>query len=81
MFAPRLQRHHCVMTGPERSTNSADGGGDPDRGVTNIVILVFFVAIVASGLWLVDAMLDQKALDDCIGRGGRNCAPIEAPAR
>jgi hypothetical protein len=70
------------MTEQERSTDSANGdGGDHDRRVTNIVMLVFFVAIVAGGLWLVDAMLNQKALDDCIGRGGRNCARIDAPAR
>jgi hypothetical protein len=52
-----------------------------DRRATNVFLLVFFVAIVGAGIWLVNAMIDQRRLDDCIAQGRRNCAPIEVPAR
>jgi hypothetical protein len=37
---------------------------------------------VGGGLWLANAMLDQRTLDDCLAQGRRNCAPvIDVPAR
>ena len=54
---------------------------DRDRTVTNIVLLVFFVAVVGIGVWLANAMLDARRADECITQGRRNCTPIEAPRR
>jgi len=48
-----------------------------DRRITNIVLLVFFAVIVGTGLWLVNAMVEQRAIDDCVAQGRRNCMPIE----
>jgi cytoskeletal protein RodZ len=48
-----------------------------DRRITNIFLIVFFAVIVGSGLWLVNAMVEQKAIDDCASTGRRNCAPID----
>jgi cytoskeletal protein RodZ len=48
-----------------------------DRRITNIVLLVFFAVIVGTGLWLVNAMVEQRAIDDCAAQGRRNCMPIE----
>ena len=56
-----------------------DGGDERDRRATNIVLLVFFVAVVSIGVWLANAMVDYRKLDDCIAQGRRNCAPIEVP--
>jgi len=52
-----------------------------DRRIANMVLLGFFVAVVAGGIWLIDTMLDQRAVDDCAAQGRRNCAPINVPAR
>ena len=48
-----------------------------DRRITNIFLLVFFAVIVGTGLWLVNAMVEQRAIDDCAAQGRRNCMPIE----
>jgi hypothetical protein len=53
-----------------------------ERRIANVVLLLFLVLIVGGGIWLANAMFDQRRLDECVAQGGRNCAPpIEAPAR
>ena len=52
-----------------------------DRRLGNIVLLVVFLVVAGAGVWLVNAMLDARAVDDCLAQGRRNCAPIEVPAR
>jgi len=54
---------------------------DRERTITNIVLLVIFVALVGIGVWLSNAMLDARRADECISSGRRNCAPIEVPPR
>jgi hypothetical protein len=67
------------QTRPDQKGDGADE--ERDRRITNIFLAVFFVVIVGSGLWLVNAMVEQRALDECISSGRRNCAPIDAPPR
>jgi hypothetical protein len=53
-----------------------------DRRIANIVLLVFLVALIGGGIWLANAMFEQRQLDDCVAQGRTNCASrIEAPAR
>jgi hypothetical protein len=52
---------------------------DEERRRANLVLLVLFVIIVGIGLWLVNAMVDARRIDDCIAQGSRNCNPIEVP--
>jgi hypothetical protein len=53
-----------------------------DRRIANIVLLVFLVALIGGGIWLANAMFEQRQLDDCVGQGRTNCAPrLEVPAR
>jgi hypothetical protein len=53
-----------------------------DRRLGNIVLVAVLLILIGGGIWLVNAMFEQRALDDCIAQGRRNCAPqIEAPAR
>jgi len=52
-----------------------------DRRLANIALLILLVILVGGGIWLANAMFEQRALDDCLAQGRRNCAPIEAPAR
>ena len=53
-----------------------------ERRIANAVLLFFLLVVVGGGIWLANAMFEQRQLDDCLAQGGRNCAPaIEAPAR
>jgi hypothetical protein len=66
-----------------------DGGGpapeEPEdqgnRNVENAVMLVFFVVLVAAGIWLLGTMADIRKVQDCAAQGRRNCANIEVPER
>jgi hypothetical protein len=59
---------------PEKQT-------DAERRSGNLVLLVLFVIIVGIGLWLVNAMVDARRIDDCIAQSARNCNAIEVPPR
>jgi hypothetical protein len=67
------------MDEPIQSKNpEADGGDDErDRRVTNIFLATFFVVVVGAGIWLVNAMIEQRQIDNCVAQGRRNCAPID----
>ena len=52
-----------------------------DRRIANIVLLVILAVIVGAGIWLANAMVNQRVLDDCLAQGGRHCARIDVPAR
>jgi hypothetical protein len=52
-----------------------------NRNVENAMLLVFFVALVAAGIWLLGTMADVRKVQDCAAQGRRNCATIEAPDR
>ena len=54
---------------------------DEERRRTNLIMLVVAVAVVVIGVWLVNWMVDQRKLQECLESGRRNCAPIEAPQR
>ena len=69
------------MIEPLQPTPSPDNQDERDRRATNIFLLVFFVVVVGTGVWLVNAMLEQRRIDDCVAQGRRNCAPIDMPGR
>jgi hypothetical protein len=52
-----------------------------ERRIANVVLLLVLVAVVGGGIWLANAMFNQRMLDDCLAQGRRNCAPIDAPRR
>ena len=52
-----------------------------DRRATNIFLAVAAVLIVASGIWLANAMVDSRKAQLCFESGRRNCNPIEVPPR
>ncbi len=55
---------------------------DRDRRIANAVLLAFIVVLVGGGIWLANAMFEQRQLDDCLAQGRRNCAaPIETSGR
>jgi hypothetical protein len=67
------------MEQPERPQDQA--GDAPNRAVTNVILLLAFAAVVGVGIWLVNAMIDQRKVDDCVAQGRRNCAVIDVPTR
>jgi hypothetical protein len=69
------------MDEPERVRAPDDAESDRDRRVANIVLLVFFAVVVGAGIWLASAMLEHRRIDECLARGGRNCTPLDVPAR
>lgn len=52
------------------------------RQFGNLVLLVVFVVLIGGGIWLVDALLDLRKAQECVGTGRRNCGtPIDVPVR
>ena len=75
---PRMDDPQQPPHGGDAESESESEG---DRRLANIVLLVFFVILVGGGIWLANAMFEQRRLDDCLAQGRRNCAPVDVPAR
>jgi hypothetical protein len=67
------------MQEPEQS--GVESASEKDRRTGNIVLLLFLVILIGGGIWLINAMIEQRAIDNCLAQGRRNCAPVEVPAR
>jgi hypothetical protein len=52
-----------------------------ERRIGNLVILAFFLVVLGAGIWLVNAMLEYRAIDDCVAQGRLNCAPVDGSRR
>jgi hypothetical protein len=69
------------MSSPDRQNDrDPDEETEADRRTANIVLLVGFLILVGSGIWLVNALLEARKADECMSSGRRNCNPIEVPA-
>jgi hypothetical protein len=64
----------------DQAPRDDDEEDESDRRTNNIVIGMFVAAVIGIGIWLVDALLEQRRLDDCAAQGRRNCAPVTAPS-
>lgn len=62
----------------DKAPRDDDEEDESDRRTNNIVIGMFVAAVIGIGIWLVDALLEQRRLDDCAAQGRRNCAPVTA---
>ena len=59
-----------------------DNDDERDRRAANIFLVVCFVAVLATGYWLVDQLVRQRDIDNCVAQGRRNCGErIDVPAR
>jgi len=54
---------------------------DGNRAMENAVMFVFFIILVAAGVWLLGSMADLRKAQDCTAQGRRNCGTIEIPER
>ena len=67
-------------------TEGGEGEREPpedegNRAIETVLMLGFFVVLVAAGIWLLSTMADVRKAQDCAGQGRRNCAAIDVPAR
>jgi hypothetical protein len=71
------------MDDPNQVRKTEDDGSEDerDRRVTNIFLATFFLVVVGAGTWLVNALIDQRQIDNCVAQGRRNCAPIDTSSR
>jgi hypothetical protein len=69
------------MSEPTEPARESDLPSESDRRLANIALLIILVILVGGGIWLANAMFEQRRLDDCLAQGRRNCAPIETPQR
>ena len=75
-------RYHPSMIEPEQTREDKYVETARERRIANAVLLFFLLVVVGGGIWLANAMFEQRRLDDCMAQGRRNCAPpIEVPAR
>jgi hypothetical protein len=54
---------------------------EAERRRSNLMLLVVAVIVVVLGVYLVNWLIDQRKLQECLESGRRNCAPISTPAR
>ncbi len=54
---------------------------EAERRTANIVLAVVAVVLIGAGIWLVNALIDARKLQQCFESGRRNCAPIQVPER
>ena len=58
-----------------------DPDDEDDRKLANAVLVIGFIALVAAGIWLANAMVDARNADNCLSSGRRHCIPLDVPAR
>jgi hypothetical protein len=54
---------------------------EEERRRSNLILLIVAVVVVMLGVYLVNWVVEQRKLQECLESGRRNCAPIETPAR
>ena len=54
---------------------------EAERRRSNLILLLVAAAIVAVGVWLVNWLIDQRKLEECLESGRRNCVPINTQDR
>jgi hypothetical protein len=47
------------------------------RMIVNIAAFVFVLALIGTGIWLVDTMAQMRKNQDCVLSGRRDCTPVE----
>jgi len=54
---------------------------EAERRRANIVLMLVFAVVVGIGVWLVNALVDARKIDDCMAQHRTNCMPIDVPPR
>jgi len=54
---------------------------EEERRRSNLILLLVAVGIVVVGVWLVNWLIDQRKLEECLESGRHNCVPINTQDR
>ncbi len=66
-------------SGPEARPASDDETDYEHRHFTNLLAIVFLLAIAGAIIWTVRAMEENERLQRCLNAGRRDCVKIETP--
>jgi hypothetical protein len=50
----------------ERKNSVGDDNAAESGTNSNVVLLILFVAVVGTGIWLINALLDARKADECM---------------
>jgi hypothetical protein len=75
--APPSPRRSPVPDIEAYAYRSGDAEDDRHRMINNAVASIILVTLIASGVWLADAIVKMRDRDDCALSGRTNCMPIE----
>jgi len=54
---------------------------EEERRRSNLILLLVAVGVVVIGVWLVNWLIDQRKLQECLESGRHNCVPINTQDR
>ena len=54
---------------------------EEERRRSNLILLIVAVVVVVLGVYLVNWLIEQRKLQECLESGRHNCAPISTPSR
>jgi hypothetical protein len=54
---------------------------EAERRRSNLILLIVSVVVVVLGVYLVNWLVEQRKLQECLESGRHNCAPIQTPSR
>ena len=64
---------------PEREREQP--ASERDRTLAHLAILAVIVALIGAGVWMANAILEMRRIQDCAMAGRRNCERITTPGR
>jgi hypothetical protein len=67
--------------GRDRGKPDEEPETERERRLGNLVLIGFVVVIIATALWLGQALIDARRADECMSSGRRNCTPVPANSR
>jgi hypothetical protein len=50
---------------------------EPPSRRNALIALVVVVVLVVAGIWISRVLHESGRIEDCLMRGGRNCAPLD----
>jgi hypothetical protein len=54
---------------------------EAERRRSNLILLIVSVVVVVLGVYLVNWLIEQRKLQECLESGRHNCAPITTQGR
>jgi hypothetical protein len=54
---------------------------EPPSNRNALLALLVVVALVVAGFWISRVLRDADRTEDCLMRGGHNCAPLDSTLR